>query len=413
MSGGTFAGLSTGASSNPAYFSDGFESGDFSAWTQSPYTYVSPLETVDSTPSEVHSGTYSGKLHFLLCGVQTPDAATLSYVSGGSLGARTYYVQYTYESTHDSTHPDMEGLPSNEQNIAIPADNRFKITSPAAQNGIDRYYVYISTSSGNETKEAGPINIGTDWTEPTTGLVGGGASVPSTNEACGTDNHGTAGYPGATSGAWYEDFRYSQTGELHDHGADHVFVRGYLRFHFNPGDYDGVQRKLFYLWSPPECGGGSCFWFVFGGVAGSKYFDFDASPSPGNEVYVNSAYDHTDYQCSAGDPEILCNSVLYGPFVGDDWYYVEVEIQLNTVTGGVGNHDGIVRVWVQKVTANNGAADPSPVLILSTANAVLRNDDWGFTKFSIGQQADRTSYNVIDEDRFWDDVVISGSQVGP
>lgn len=103
----------------------------------------------------------------------TPAAPTLSTTAGGSLGTRTEYVKITY------TGAAGESAPSSESSIAVAASFLGKVTSPAASTGATGYNVYASDSTGNEVlQNTTPIAIGTDHTEPTTGLTAYGATPP-------------------------------------------------------------------------------------------------------------------------------------------------------------------------------------------------------------------------------------------
>jgi hypothetical protein len=110
----------------------------------------------------------------MLAEVAAPAAPTLSDVSGGSLPATTYYVTVTYTNAAGET-----GV-SAESSRAVAANRLIKVTSPSALSGVTGYNVYVATISGTQTRQNGgtPIAIGTDWTEPTTGLATG-APMPS------------------------------------------------------------------------------------------------------------------------------------------------------------------------------------------------------------------------------------------
>ena len=102
-------------------------------------------------------------------------APVLSSVSGGTLAAATYYVKITYENSTGET------LPSPESNLAVALDNLLVVDSPSSATNATGYNVYVSTTTGTETKQnSTPISIGTNWTEPTSGLISGSA-LPSSN----------------------------------------------------------------------------------------------------------------------------------------------------------------------------------------------------------------------------------------
>jgi hypothetical protein len=132
----------------------------------------------------------------------SPQVPVVTYQPGGALPQRTYIVKVTIvdqlngESTSTTT-----GAP-----ILIPANNLLVVKSPAtgtfgilppsanvAQNMYNRYNVYANTATitngviSNEGSEVlqnggpGPISIGTDFIEPTSGLVLGTANAPTKN----------------------------------------------------------------------------------------------------------------------------------------------------------------------------------------------------------------------------------------
>ncbi len=102
-----------------------------------------------------------------------PTSPVLSTTSGGSLGLRTEYFRLTYIGA------DGESGPSVELSQSIAASYLSVVTSPVAQTGETAYNVYASSTQGIETlQNSSPITLGTDWTEPTTGLVLGPSLPP-------------------------------------------------------------------------------------------------------------------------------------------------------------------------------------------------------------------------------------------
>ncbi len=97
-----------------------------------------------------------------------PASPVLSVTTGGSLGLRTEYFRLTYIGTNG------ESGPSVELGQSVTASHVSVVTSPIAQTGETAYNVYASSTQGTETlQNASPITLGTDWTEPTTGLIFG------------------------------------------------------------------------------------------------------------------------------------------------------------------------------------------------------------------------------------------------
>lgn len=105
---------------------------------------------------------------FFTSSISAPATPTLTSTAGGSLVALPYYVRVSYVG------PNGESVASGEANLSVPANALLKVTSPAAATGADHYNVYVGNTAGTEMlQNASPITLGTDWTEPTTGLVFG------------------------------------------------------------------------------------------------------------------------------------------------------------------------------------------------------------------------------------------------
>lgn len=112
-----------------------------------------------------------------------PESPYVVNTSGGALAARTYYFRTTFVDTLGN-----ESSASDDSKFYIAASNLAKVKSPAAEftkgaSGIayDRWNVYVSTGVDQEQlQNVSPIAIGTDWTEPTGGLIAG-AAFPTTN----------------------------------------------------------------------------------------------------------------------------------------------------------------------------------------------------------------------------------------
>ena len=122
----------------------------------------------------------TNNVFLLLSTLGAPATPVLSSVAGGALAATTYFVKITY------VNPSGETTPSAEASLAVAANNLLVVTSPLANQNATGYNVYVSTSTNTETKQNGatPIAIGTNWTEPTTGLVTGAAMPTADTTAC-------------------------------------------------------------------------------------------------------------------------------------------------------------------------------------------------------------------------------------
>ncbi len=112
-------------------------------------------------------------------GYSAPTNGTISQSAGGSLGATTYFVKTTWVTNSGQT------AASAETTFAASANNVITVAHPASPPaGAIGWNVYVANSSGGtgtETKQNSlPIATGTNWTEPTSGLVAG-AALPSGN----------------------------------------------------------------------------------------------------------------------------------------------------------------------------------------------------------------------------------------
>lgn len=130
-----------------------------------------------------------------------PQAPVMTTTTGGALAVRTYIVKVTFvdqlagESTASST---VIANTATGAQIFVPANKLAVIKSPVvpipgSDSGelYNQYNVYASTAvlvngqitnEGSETlQNVSPINIGTDWTEPTTGLTTTGRKPPVVN----------------------------------------------------------------------------------------------------------------------------------------------------------------------------------------------------------------------------------------
>lgn len=112
-------------------------------------------------------------------GVSRPAAPTITQTAGGTLAARNEYYRITYVSANGETTGSAE-----VETVFTAADLIAVVASPAAFSGAVSYNVYGGATSGSETLQTStPIAIGTNWTEPTTGLTTTGAKVPAVNTA--------------------------------------------------------------------------------------------------------------------------------------------------------------------------------------------------------------------------------------
>jgi hypothetical protein len=157
-------------------------------------------------------------------------------------------------------------------------------------------------------------------------------------------------------------------------GLTNFFVRGYV-YHGTPlSGSENIQRKLYYFMDPQGPGGvPPYYWSVV-----LTSFNYQLALNAG---------------CPSGS--VSWNLFTLKP---NTWYCVEVEVKANTL----GQSDGYVNVWVDGVQ------------VLNRANQNLRcSYDTGIVTIQVGDQVDRLNSEQVDEYRYWDDIVISKSYIGP
>lgn len=110
-----------------------------------------------------------------------PNTPIVTYTAGGSLPARIEFYKISYVD-------DLGGesvASQDEMRVFIPANNVAVVNSPnpavskaASGVGYSKYKVYAATVTGAEQLQTvSPVAIGTNWTEPTSGLISGTAPV--------------------------------------------------------------------------------------------------------------------------------------------------------------------------------------------------------------------------------------------
>jgi hypothetical protein len=163
-------------------------------------------------------------------------------------------------------------------------------------------------------------------------------------------------------------------------GLDHFFLRGYvyLKSPEPAGTKLPIQRKLVYFME----NNGAANWSIV--------LDTFSAASYGDRMSVTIT---TIY---AGSSQAIYWDKAFINY--DQWYCLELEIKANTP----GLSDGVLTLWV------NGTQ------VWQTTTANLRGSyTTGIGHIKTGDQADRGNYLPVDEYRYWDDIVISTSHIGP
>lgn len=177
-------------------------------------------------------------------------------------------------------------------------------------------------------------------------------------------------------GASHEDDNAYTNEEIDE---SELYLRGYL-YMKSPepgGTKDGVNRKIYWLASSHD------EWSAIlttVNTSGTNSFRFVMNPST---------------PCA-----VPASSFTFGTTtLWDGWHIPELRTKLNTP----GVSDGIVSLWIDGVQLGSTSSNRN---IRGTCTSNI-----GY--FSVGRQADRFNYNVVDEYRYWDDIIANTSYIGP
>jgi Protein of unknown function (DUF4054) len=104
-----------------------------------------------------------------------PPAPVLGQTSGGIFAQSTCYVVTTYTTSMGET------TASWISSLVVNSDNLLTVQSPPSLGFVTGWNVYVGTTVGDfSLQNTPPIAIGTNWTEPNTGIIDG-ASPPEYN----------------------------------------------------------------------------------------------------------------------------------------------------------------------------------------------------------------------------------------
>ena len=176
-------------------------------------------------------------------------------------------------------------------------------------------------------------------------------------------------------------------------GLTNFHLRGYVYFHNNNGKRSthDIQRKLYYLKH----------------MRPDNYFDWDVILSThsngGSSLQPVILVDTTSGRFPGCKPQVGIY-VTNRSLDFDRWYSLELMVHVSDP--GVAN--GSVNLWIDGAPA---VFSQSPTGILNRcANG---SDSNGINSLEVGMQLANSSGVALDEDRYWDDIVISDSYIGP
>jgi len=219
---------------------------------------------------------------------------------------------------------------------------------------------------------------------PTWDAHGGAGDAPTLNTnptyAHGGNNSGRFHYGTSSNNAWVSKLLAERT---------HFFMRGYVYFKTPEGGEagTGAQRKLIWVGDENTPTSNGRDWDII-------LDTWESNAGPPSTLRLS--WLSQGGACHGSSPQDYMGSVY--DINWDTWYSLEIEAQLNTPVVDPGPYDGIFRVWL------NGT------LRWERTDAKINgNCTTPFTFYSIGRAAE----GVVDEYRYWDDVKISASQIGP
>ncbi len=195
----------------------------------------------------------------------------------------------------------------------------------------------------------------------------------------------------------------------------HFFVRGYVYIKTPEAPAlatSPVQRKLFYIKAATgPSGTPNALWYVVlteDTVNARMGVRVVYSPKSGVSSFSFYGQDN-----ELGNKSTLINGIFELQF--DRFHLVEMEVKSKS---GLGAQDAILRLYIdgtlvfQHTIFTTGACR-----VGGTVPCPAFPDDSIFpssiTRIEIGNQADRTNFNFVDEFRFWDGIVVADAYVGP
>ena len=197
--------VSTAAQSGAILFSDGFESGSFSAWTGHNTNW-----NVEVNGANPHGGTYAGEYWYTICSDSGDQAATTGSNDATYANPGVRYFKYVYKQLSSSW---QNVLGSSEGTFTVTSGNGLKVASPASGKAFHKWDVYVGTASGDANlykQNASALDVGTDWVQ--TGPLLTSTAYPGSFVGC----------PG---GSWTR-----QSWQSISAAQSHFFARAYVYF---------------------------------------------------------------------------------------------------------------------------------------------------------------------------------------
>lgn len=170
-------------------------------------------------------------------------------------------------------------------------------------------------------------------------------------------------------------------------GQDHFFVRGFVYFGKPQNSAPitaQVQRKLVWLADSTS---------ATSNVAGNYQLIMSSWMGTASGLPAASLVGQFNPGGACPATQWQVYSVT-GGLSWDTWHELQFEMQLNTP----GQLDGVARVWVNGVQT-----------YANTAMNLRGICSTPISFFSVGEQANRYNYNLLDELRYWDDIAFSTS----
>jgi RHS repeat-associated protein len=295
-----------------------------------------------------------------------PSSPALSEISG-TASATTYFATITYVSSHG------ESLASFESSFSL--TGRLIVAHPSAVTGATGYNVYVSDTSGQEQKQNGdtPVSISSDWTEPTTGFVGGDAAPTQDNIGDGnlsqTTDHpqpGTASADRVTKN--YFDWRdrlvetksgVQSTEDTSTHRPIYYLTLDNLNEVTQVAKYDGDQQAITSTSGVPDAPANSL-------LRAEETVSYDEW----GRVYRTDTYDIIQSGISAG------NTFTSNTLSSQTWYDNRSDVLASVRPGGLASkyvYDGAGRLIKQYATDGGVLANPSTWNAYANASSITND----------------------------------------
>lgn len=188
-----------------------------------------------------------------------------------------------------------------------------------------------------------------------------------------------------------------------------VFIKMNMYFQTpNAGGTKDIQRKIIFIKDPNS------------GITLPSWEFVLSSDAVNGNIGLRLGFQSTfeSYNMFGGSNELPIQPDVNGikQLMFDRWYSIQLQVKRKTI----GQNDSVVRLWIDGVLvfqkATTWVPAPNPCSASTSQICPAFPPDTYATnmaRIELGRQADRLNYDLVDEYRYMDDVVIADAYIGP